>query len=515
MDKNQDNGLTNGLLIGMVSLGCPKNLVDGESMLGLLRERGYSITPDADQADFIIVNTCGFIDSAKRESIAAILEMADKKATGKCRALIVAGCLSERYRDTFFDELPEADAILGTGEYGRVCEVVGELNARYESAHAADFKMKSVRSVRESSAGQRIGHLDAPRVLTNGAGCVYIKIAEGCDNNCSYCVIPSVRGPFVSRPKEKILAEARRLAADRDIEAVLTAQDTTLYGGGGAGMATGVSDGRAAGAPSSALCELLEELAQIPRVRWIRLLYCYPDRIGDELVRQFRTNLKLARYIDMPVQHASDKILRAMGRRYSRAGLLELIDKLRGEIPGIVLRTTVMTGFPGEGDKEFAELADFIARARFERLGVFAYSREEGTPAAAMANQVPKSVARRRRAELLRMQYGIMSEAESARLGREYEAIVEAGPFRTASGAAPRYDYRVRTYAEAPEIDGYIRVRAAGRNESANAGGGAAGTADKIGFVAGGVGHTCGGDANRPASRDGFAAGGNNKTCGY
>ena len=494
----------------MVSLGCPKNLVDGEAMLGLLCARGYGITPDADLADVIIVNTCGFIDPAKKESIGAILDMAEKKNTGRCFALIVTGCLSERYRGAFSEELPEVDAVLGTGEYGRICDIVDRLVRKRglpggengskcaesgagecaesgagecaesgagesakscasecaengagecvastgESAESragkcaesgAGVAEDAPRSVHESSAEQRLDHLNAPRVLTSGAGFVYIKIAEGCDNHCTYCVIPSIRGPYVSRPRADIIADAERASAGRDIEAVLIAQDTTRYGTAG---------------PES-LCGLLEELSRVERVRWIRLMYAYPDRMDDLLIRQFAANPKLLPYLDMPIQHASDSVLRAMGRRYGRADLYGLVNKLRRQAPGIVLRTTVMTGFPGESEEDFMGLLDFIADIKFERLGVFAYSREEGTPAAAMGGQVAKKVAQKRRAQLLRVQAAIMSQWESSLIGREYEAIVDSvlqrKPSRNGRNGA---EYRVRTYADAPDIDGFVRVRA-------------------------------------------------------
>ncbi|MCL2057753.1 MAG: 30S ribosomal protein S12 methylthiotransferase RimO [Oscillospiraceae bacterium] len=429
--------------------------MDGEAMLGLLCARGYGITPDADLADVIIVNTCGFIDPAKKESIGAILDMAEKKNTGRCFALIVTGCLSERYRGAFSEELPEVDAVLGTGEYGRICDIVdrfvrkrglpGRENGSESAESGAGVEEDAPRSIHESSAGQRLDHLNAPRVLTSGAGFVYIKIAEGCDNHCTYCVIPSIRGPYVSRPRADIIADAERASAGRDIEAVLIAQDTTRYGTAG---------------PES-LCGLLEELSRVERVRWIRLMYAYPDRMDDLLIRQFAANPKLLPYLDMPIQHASDSVLRAMGRRYGRADLYGLVNKLRRQAPGIVLRTTVMTGFPGESEEDFMGLLDFIADIKFERLGVFAYSREEGTPAAAMGGQVAKKVAQKRRAQLLRVQAAIMSQWESSLIGREYEAIVDSvlqrKPSRNGRNGA---EYRVRTYADAPDIDGFVRVRA-------------------------------------------------------
>ena len=457
------------ILIGMVSLGCPKNLVDGESMLGLLSERGYQITPDAGKADLIIVNTCGFIDAAKKESIAAILDMADKKTTGRCAALIVTGCLSERYRESFAAELPEVDAVLGAGEYGRICEVVdyfaakigrGGGGARDNNATADPMPQASgespfyTRTVRESTAVQRLEHLNAPRILTSDAGYVYIKIAEGCDNHCAYCVIPSIRGSYISRPADDILAEAERLSSSRDIEAVLVAQDTTNYG----------AEAGRAGEGTGALCDLLERLSRIERVKWIRLMYAYPDRIDDQLAEQFSKNRKLLRYLDMPIQHASDNVLRRMGRRYSRSDLYDLVDRLRRAAPGIILRTTVMTGFPGERENDFSDLMNFLSEAKFERLGVFAYSREEGTPAARMDGRTPKKTALWRRSELLRAQAAILSAADASRIGSEYEAIIESGSNFNRGGVV----CRVRTYAEAPEVDGNIRIMETARRGLGN-----------------------------------------------
>ena len=478
--------------IGMVSLGCPKNLADGESMLGLLKSGGYGITPDADLADLIIVNTCGFIDTAKKESINAILDMADKKVTGRCRALIVTGCLSERFRDTFYEELPEVDAALGVGEYWRICDIADRLaektglaansipvpspydagagdradmradtaDTAVQPSSAPDFagtafpvSRDKIRPVYECSAYERLAHLNAKRILTNRSGYVYIKISDGCDNKCSYCAIPYIRGGYIDRPRADIIAEAGRLSAEREIEAVLVAQDTTKYG---AGAESACESGKRGG--SAGLCGLIEDLSRLERVRWIRLMYAYPDRIDALLADQFAKNPKLVRYIDLPIQHAAGGILRKMGRRYGLSDLYDAIGILRQAVPDIVLRTTVMTGFPGESDSDFSELLDFITRVKFDRLGVFAYSREEGTPAASMEGQVSKKTALRRRSELLRRQSELSGRAELVRIGREYGAIIDAGPYIIKNGAIY---YNVRTYAEAPEVDGCIRAYAA------------------------------------------------------
>jgi len=448
----------------MVSLGCPKNLADGEAMLGLLSGGGYILTPDAGEAEIIIVNTCGFINDAKKESIEAILDMAEKKSTGRCYALIVTGCLSVRFRESFASELPEVDAVLGTGEYGRILETADMLSEKHNlsknqpvlsaapQTRAGELSSRGIceknihipgkpRTVHESTPDQRLGHFNANRILTNNSGYVYIKIAEGCDNCCSYCVIPAVRGSYLGRPLSDIIAEVRRVAAGCDMEIVLVAQDTTRYG----------SEGPRPG--TAGLCGLIDELSAIDRVRWIRLMYAYPDRIDERLAELFVKNTKLARYIDMPVQHASDRVLRSMGRRYTRGGLRDVVGMLRRNIPGLILRTTVMTGFPGEDEGDFAGLLDFISETRFERLGVFAYSREEGTPAARMHGQTAKKTAQKRRSELLRVQTGIMAQAEAARVGCEYEALIDS--IRMKGG---KKTYMVRTYAEAPQIDGAIQI---------------------------------------------------------
>lgn len=473
--------------IGMASLGCPKNQVDGEAMLGMLRALGCQITPDADSADLIIVNTCGFIDTAKKESIDVILEMAEKKKSGRCRAIVATGCLTERYRESFRAELPEVDAILGTGEYGRICEVVRALAAAKgltsgtdsDAVKTGNEPLVAGRPVFECDASQRLGHLNAGRVLTGAPGAVYIKIAEGCDNRCAYCIIPQIRGPYISRSASDIISEAERLAAQAKlahaagsaaaerlaaqaelahaagsaaygnaqarggIEATLVAQDTTAYGFANARQKT------------TELCELIDKLSSIDGINWIRLLYGYPDRVDAMLIKKFAEGGKLLRYLDLPVQHASDGVLRAMGRRYTGDDLYELIGALRREAPGMVLRTTLITGFPGETDGDFEKLLEFVKWAAFERLGVFTYSREEGTAAAKIAGSVPKKIAKARRAALLKVQAGITARYETSRIGHEYEALIESGPSPAPGGAI---FFTARTYAEAPQIDGAVRV---------------------------------------------------------
>ncbi|MCL2165060.1 MAG: 30S ribosomal protein S12 methylthiotransferase RimO [Oscillospiraceae bacterium] len=431
--------------VGMVSLGCPKNLVDSEAMLGILVRDGFEVTPDADAADVIIVNTCAFIGDAKEESISEILEMAEKKKQGHCKTLIVTGCLAERYAESFAKELPEVDAVLGTGEYGRVSDVI---RRQMQNVPTAEFTHKKIF---EYSKEERLSHLRSPRILTTGGGYAYVKIAEGCDNHCSYCVIPSLRGGYASREIKEIIGELRDITSDRPKEIILVAQDTTRFGKDTYG--------------EYKLCELLEEAVGIKNVKWIRLLYCYPDLIDDRLMRAISLNGKVVKYLDVPIQHASSNMLKAMGRRYDGTQLRELVFRLREQIPGIVLRTTLLTGFPGETEDDFERLKDFVEEIKFERLGVFAYSREEGTPAAAMRKQVSSRVAAKRRMEILKVQQRITSDKEKARVGQVYEAIVdmpssEYGKCKADMGLpTARFCYGVRTYAEAPGIDGHIILR--------------------------------------------------------
>jgi tRNA A37 methylthiotransferase MiaB len=581
-----------GVKVGVISLGCPKNLVDSEAMLGLLKEGGYVVTADESAADVIIVNTCGFIDSAKKESIGAILDASGKKKGGWPR-IVVTGCLAERYGGEFAKELPEVDAVLGTGEYSKICETVAALTrgaagrpalgmggdagiaargpthgaAPAEplagtpaalSPHMSDGARRAQPAAPSASAecdasdaqpdasklgaagrpatgagDRRIAHLSAKRLLTTGGmGYAYVKIAEGCDNRCTFCVIPQLRGAYLSRGVGEIASEVRELARERDMEIILVAQDTTRFGmdraaasaepasvptsapasasapapgieaapasesspesspasvptsalsfaptwGAGAGAAPGAAAGTApafgieAARGGSRLRELIGELSRIEHVRWIRLLYCYPELIGQELIDCFSDCGKLLRYLDLPIQHASDAVLRRMGRRYDRSCLDELVARLRAEIPGVVLRTTLMTGFPGETDEDFSQLKDFVAKSRFDRLGVFAYSREEGTPAASMARQVPKKIAAARRLELIKLQNAIAGDSDAARIGEECEAVIAATAPRferqppaksriADSNRATQFEYLCRTYGEAPDIDGYVRLK--------------------------------------------------------
>jgi len=406
--------------VGLVSLGCPKNLVDSELMLGILSKDGYEIVNDADNADIIIVNTCGFIDSAKQESINTILEMAEHK-NDKCELLIVTGCMAERYRQMILDEIPEVDAVLGTGSYADIAEAIKEAYSGNRISRYGELK--------------DISYLEGERVVSTGKGYAYLKIAEGCDNCCTYCIIPSLRGPYRSRRMESVIEEAGRLAAAGVKELVLTAQDTTRYGTDIYGK--------------KMLAELVRELSKIEAIKWIRLLYCYPEEIDETLIREIAQNDKVCKYLDIPIQHASDEVLKRMGRRGRSSDVGKLIDALRREIPDIVIRTTMIVGFPGESDEDFRKLEHFIAEYRFDRLGTFMYSKEEGTPACKMKEQIPSRVKRSRYNRLMKIQKGISSELNAKKLGRTYKVLVEGI-------AEDGIFYYGRSYAEAPGIDGQI-----------------------------------------------------------
>ncbi len=403
--------------IGFVSLGCAKNLVDSEVMLGILSREGYEIVSRPEDADVIVVNTCGFIDSAKQESIDTILEMASYKQ-GRCRLLIMAGCLAERYHDEVFSELPEVDAVVGTGDYPKIAEVIARC-----------------------LAGEKValyGHMDqavedGPRLRATAPHTAYLKIADGCDNRCTYCVIPSLRGRYRSRPMADVLAEAEGLAAEGVKELLVIAQDTSRYG-------TDL-DG------TCQLPALLRALCAIPGIRWVRVHYLYPEMIGEELIRAFQEEEKLVNYMDIPIQHCNDRVLRRMGRHTSHAELVALIARLRREIPGIVLRTSLIAGFPGETEEEAEELLAFVRKMRFDRLGAFAYSQEEGTPAARLDGQLPDAVKQARADRILEAQAEISLALQREKLGKVLEVLVEGYD-------ADNLMYYGRTYADSPDVDG-------------------------------------------------------------
>lgn len=406
-----------------LSLGCDKNLVDSEVMLGMLTSRGYEVTDDEAEADIIVINTCCFIHDAMEESIQNILEMAEYKKTGKARALIVAGCLAQRYRREILDEIPEVDEVLGTTAIDKIIEAVD---------HALEGKKEVILSDLNA-----LPLPDTGRVVSTGGHFAYLKIAEGCDKHCTYCIIPKLRGSYRSVPMERLLKEARHLAEQGVKELILVAQETTLYGTDLYG--------------EKSLHRLVKELCGINGIRWIRILYCYPEEITDELIQVMKEEKKVCHYLDLPIQHANDEVLRRMGRRTTRQELTDIVAKLRKEIPDICLRTTLITGFPGETQEQHEELMDFIDEMEFDRLGVFTYSPEEGTPAEKMDGQVDQEIKEERRAELMELQQEVAFDRAEEMTGKEVLVMIEG---RVADENA----YVGRTYKDAPNVDGLIFI---------------------------------------------------------
>ena len=407
-----------------ISLGCDKNLADSEEMLGLLTAGGHEITDDETQADAIVINTCCFIKDAKEESVETILEMAEYKKTGSCHALIVTGCMAQRYQKEIIEEVPEVDAVLGTTSYGDIVKALEEAVAgnHFEEFRDIDY----------------LPDTGSKRVLTTGGHFGYLKIAEGCDKHCTYCIIPKLRGKFRSVPMERLIAQAEDMAEQGVKELILVAQETTVYGKDLYGK--------------KSLHILLKKLCEIRGIRWIRILYCYPEEIYDELIETIRDEKKICHYLDIPIQHASDRILKRMGRRTSKQELIDIVGKLRKEIPDIVLRTTLITGFPGETEEDHEELKEFVDEMEFDRLGVFTYSPEENTPAAERADQVPEEVKEERRDELMELQQEISYDRGQDRIGQELLVMIEG---KVADESA----YIGRTYGDAPKVDGYIFVQ--------------------------------------------------------
>lgn len=403
-----------------ISLGCDKNLVDTEVMLGELAEKGYTFTQEEAEAEIVIVNTCCFIRDAKEESIETILEMAELKKTGQVKAFLVTGCLAERYWEEIQKEIPEVDAVLGIADIHSIA-----------------------RAVEETLGGNARNHIDegavcdsaCRRIVTTGGHYAYLKIAEGCDKCCTYCIIPKIRGSYRSTPMERLLEEARSLTSEGVRELILVAQETTLYGVDLYGK--------------KMLPKLLRELCRIEDLHWIRILYCYPEEITEELIEVMKEEPKICPYLDIPIQHASDAVLKRMGRHTTKKDLQEIIGKLRSEIPDICLRTTLISGFPGEREEDFEELYRFVNEMEFDRLGVFVYSPEEDTPAALLPDQVPEKIGEKRRDELMELQQEIAFEKTAEKVGRELEAVIE--------GYLPEEDvYVARTYMDAPNVDGYL-----------------------------------------------------------
>lgn len=405
-----------------VSLGCDKNLVDSEMMMGLLRERGYEFTDDEKDADIAVINTCGFITSAKEESIQTILDMAENKK-GKLKVLIAAGCLAQRYKDEILKELPEIDAVVGTTAFDKICEVVDDVLAKRGHNEFEDINSMC--------------RPDTDRMITTGGYYSYLKIAEGCDKRCTYCSIPLFKGAYRSVPMDKLIDEAEYLARNGVRELILVAQETTVYGKDLYG--------------EKVLPKLLQKLCCIDGIRWVRILYCYPEEITDELIEVIKSEPKICRYLDIPIQHASDPVLRRMGRRTTNKDLRDIIGKLRREIPDIALRTTLITGFPGESEADHEILMDFVDEMEFDRLGVFTYSPEEDTPAASMEGQIDEETKLSRRDELMELQQEISYEKSQRLVGRRLEVMIEGK-------AADEDVYVGRTYMDAPGVDGYIFI---------------------------------------------------------
>ena len=406
-----------------ISLGCDKNLVDTEVMLGMLASRGYEMTNEEQEADIIVINTCCFIHDAKEESIQNILEMAEYKKNGSAKALIVTGCMAERYRQEILDEIPEVDEVLGTTAYDRILDAVDAALAGQHEVMTADLDALPLPETK--------------RLVTTGGHFAYLKIAEGCDKHCTYCIIPKIRGNFRSVPMEHLIKEAEELADQGVKELILVAQETTLYGKDLYG--------------EKSLPKLLRELCKISGIRWIRILYCYPEEITDELIQVMKEEPKICHYLDLPIQHANDTILKRMGRRTSKQELIDIVQKLRKEIPDICLRTTLITGFPGETQEQHEEVMEFIDTLEFDRLGAFTYSPEEDTPAATFEDQIDEEVKEQRRDAVMELQQEIAFDKAEDMIGREVLVMIEGK-------VADENAYVGRTYRDAPNVDGLIFI---------------------------------------------------------
>ncbi|MBO5375177.1 MAG: 30S ribosomal protein S12 methylthiotransferase RimO [Clostridia bacterium] len=410
--------------IGFVSLGCPKNQLDTEVMLGHLVEAGYDITPDETEADIVVINTCAFINDAKQESIDNILDIAWLKENNGLKGIIVTGCLAERYRDEVMKEMPEVDAVLGTGSVHSIVKAVEQV-----------LQGKSFEEYLDKNEVE----LGGDRIITTGDTMAYLKISEGCDNRCTYCAIPDIRGKFRSRPMDELVREASELAEMGIKELVVIGQDTTAYGIDLYG--------------EYALPKLLRRLSEETEIKWLRILYCYPDKITPELIREFNENKKLVKYIDLPIQHISSRVLKRMNRRGDGALVREVIHKLRTQVEGISIRTTAIVGFPGETDEDFLELCEFIKEARFEHFGAFTYSREEGTPAYKLDGQIDEQVKQDRYDILMEHQLEISESLQAQKVGKRIEVLIEA--YDAVSEA-----YGARTSQDAPDIDGKVFIPA-------------------------------------------------------
>ncbi len=411
--------------VAFVSLGCDKNLVDSEHMLGLLHQGGFTLTGDEAKAEVLVVNTCCFIESAKQESIEQILEVANYKEEGMCKALIVTGCMAQRYQEEILHEMPEVDAVVGTTSYDKIVEIARDL------LDAKGAKVTSFETIHKE-------HIeDMPRILTTAGYFAYVKIAEGCDNLCTYCIIPKLRGKFRSRPLLQIIKEVKKLVEDGVTEIILVAQDTTMYG-------IDLENGET-------LAKLVNEISKVEGVEWIRILYCYPENITDELIEEMKNNYKVCNYLDMPIQHSSDTVLKRMNRKSSTDQLRMTIKKLRDAIPDIALRTTLIVGFPEETKEEFDELYDFVEDMKFDRLGVFTYSQEEGTVAAKFKNQIDEEIKEERQEAIMELQQEISEQLMQEQVGKVVKVIIE--------GKLTKEDvYIGRTYRDAPDVDSQVFI---------------------------------------------------------
>lgn len=410
--------------INLISLGCDKNLVDAEMMLGSISEKGYTFTDDDKEADVIIVNTCCFIHDAKEESIQTILEVAKRKEDARAKALIVTGCMAQRYKDEILKEIPEVDALVGTGSYDKISQAIE--NALSDAKERAFLEL------------DRLPSITAKRINSTGGWYGYLKISEGCDKNCTYCIIPSLRGHYRSYPIGELVEVAKKLVQDGVRELILVAQETTLYGTDIYGK--------------KALPELLRELAKIEDLKWIRILYCYPEEITDELIEVIQSEKKICHYLDIPIQHGSDRILKKMARRTNAGNIRAIVQKLREKIPDIVLRTSLITGFPGESEEDFEILKDFVREMRFDRLGVFTYSEEEGTPAATFADPIAEDIKQRRKDEIMQIQQEISREHCRQCIGQQMEVMIEGK-------LVDEGVYVGRSYMDNPGVDGMIFVQ--------------------------------------------------------
>ena len=418
------NTNSNNLTIFFVSLGCDKNLVDSEVMLGILREHGFTLVDDEMEADIIVVNTCSFIHDAKEESIQTILEMAEMKHSCRCKALIVTGCMAERYKDEIMTEIEEVDAVIGTTSYQHIAEVVAEVLEGQKIKQFDDL--------------QAMPEVDVQRIMTTGGYSSYLKIAEGCDKHCTYCIIPKLRGSYRSHSMDYLIKQAESLAAQGVKELNIVAQETTVYG-------TDLYNGQ------KMLPELLKRLCRIEGLSWIRVLYCYPEEINEELIQVIKEEPKICHYLDLPIQHANDTILKRMGRRTSKQELIDIVQKLRKEIPDICLRTTLITGFPGETQEQHEEVMEFIDTLEFDRLGAFTYSPEEDTPAATFEDQIDEEVKEDRQADIMELQQEIAFDKAEDMIGREVLVMIEGK-------VADENAYVGRTYRDAPNVDGLIFI---------------------------------------------------------